>query len=346
MQIFAPTYTQTPNDLFDHWLPFLGEVELKVLLTIIRKTFGWHKISDNISISQLEKATGSSPQNIGNATKSLISKGLISKEVIGPRGKQETHYALIVNADSNNSYPSQSVSPPPDKLLPPPLINYQSQKKSPKEIEKQQDDVLTAPVAPLEKSESSKDFPGQSGADMYTLNMIDGTQIQISGGDVYTAAVMKNKDWTQEEIRVALQKVKTSDVLIRDWVSYIDGIIKNNRSQERAKPKKVKRESKQTPPIEEERTERPVVDRDTDPGRKYALEYNERLRSSGFEVFAKLADRNAESLKSKYLLVYTKRDDGSFGIENVGYHNLFVSQWEGINSVFDEILEKKHTQKG
>ncbi len=39
MRIVAPTYFQTPNDLVDHWLPKLGEAEVKVLLVVFRKTF-------------------------------------------------------------------------------------------------------------------------------------------------------------------------------------------------------------------------------------------------------------------------------------------------------------------
>ena len=54
----APNYTQCPNDILDHWLPHLREAELKVLLVIIRKTFGYHKKRDKISISQIEKITG------------------------------------------------------------------------------------------------------------------------------------------------------------------------------------------------------------------------------------------------------------------------------------------------
>ncbi len=103
MRITPPNYTQTPNDLFDHWLPHLGEVELKVLLLIMRKTFGWHKTRDKISISQLENLSGSCRKNIIIAVNSLIQKGLITKEVIGPIGRQETYYELVVIEDSNNS---------------------------------------------------------------------------------------------------------------------------------------------------------------------------------------------------------------------------------------------------
>ena len=105
--IQAPTYTQMPNDLLDKWLPHLKEVELKVLLFIIRKTIGWHKIRDQISLSQLQTATGATQTNVINAAKDLIKKGLIRKIVTGKIGSQVSHYELIINEESNNSYPSQ-----------------------------------------------------------------------------------------------------------------------------------------------------------------------------------------------------------------------------------------------
>ncbi|GAH63005.1 unnamed protein product, partial [marine sediment metagenome] len=42
-----PTYTQTPNEVFDILLDILNGSELKVLLYIIRRTFGFKKESDN-----------------------------------------------------------------------------------------------------------------------------------------------------------------------------------------------------------------------------------------------------------------------------------------------------------
>ena len=97
MDIIDPVNFQNPNDLVDHWLPHLREVELKVLLVIIRKTFGWHKIRDRISLSQLRKLTGSIDSNIIKAVRSLIEKGLISREVVGNNGTEEVYYELVVN---------------------------------------------------------------------------------------------------------------------------------------------------------------------------------------------------------------------------------------------------------
>ena len=55
-RIPAPNYTQIPNAIFELMADKsagLTEKELKVLLAIARKTFGWHKKRDNISLTQL-----------------------------------------------------------------------------------------------------------------------------------------------------------------------------------------------------------------------------------------------------------------------------------------------------
>ena len=104
MGIRSPNFTQAPNELFDEYLKTLGFAELKVLMVIIRKTFGWHKVRDRISLTQLEQHTGLKRDHIIRASKSLVSKNLITRYVDGPFGKQSTYYELIVHEDSNNSY--------------------------------------------------------------------------------------------------------------------------------------------------------------------------------------------------------------------------------------------------
>jgi phage replication O-like protein O len=125
--IQAPTYFQTPNDVVDHWLPHLREAELKVLFVILRKTFGWHKQYDRISLSQFVKITGLKRTNAIRATNSLLSKGIITKEVVGKKGSLETYYSLVVIDNSNNSYrnrkdttpsPGKGLAPSPGKGLP------------------------------------------------------------------------------------------------------------------------------------------------------------------------------------------------------------------------------------
>jgi len=77
--------TPVPNVVFDHYLKELKLAELKILLVIIRQTFGWkdnytkskRKERDWISGSQLALKTGSSKRAINEAIQILVEKKLI-----------------------------------------------------------------------------------------------------------------------------------------------------------------------------------------------------------------------------------------------------------------------------
>lgn len=165
MRIAAPTFTQTPNDLFDHWLPKLSESELKVILIILRKTFGWHKTRDYISISMLAKKTGLLEETVIKAAKSLQKKGLILKEVIGTNGKQQTYYELIVEENSNNLYPSVQ---PRGPLGLDPGVSTEAQNKSSYIKEKQQQKkVAKSPVVVPSSDEEKREEDADEAATQY-----------------------------------------------------------------------------------------------------------------------------------------------------------------------------------
>src|SRR5918997_930091 len=104
----SPRYTQVPDELFDELMEFLSGAELKVLLYIIRRTFGFKKDSDNISLRQichgiktregeiLDKGTGLSLSTVQIALKGLLEKNCVitarnrSKE----KGDEPTTYSL------------------------------------------------------------------------------------------------------------------------------------------------------------------------------------------------------------------------------------------------------------
>lgn len=161
MTVPAPNYTQTPNDLFDHWLPHLGGVELKVLMVIMRQTFGWHKTREKISLSFFQKLTGSNRTNICNALNALIEKGLVSKEIVGDLGIEETYYELVVDDGGSTN----SVPPGPSTNSVPPLVpkedpsslgdnTYRKEKTQRKGIVL--DDDLTLPSASAESKGKTK----------------------------------------------------------------------------------------------------------------------------------------------------------------------------------------------
>lgn len=75
--------THVPNILFDKYLPQLSFSELKILLYIIRQTYGWktkkgkRKTRDRITYGQFETKTGLSRRIISQTIQSLITKELI-----------------------------------------------------------------------------------------------------------------------------------------------------------------------------------------------------------------------------------------------------------------------------
>jgi hypothetical protein len=84
-----PNSTQIPDVILDHWMADLSGAELKVLLYVARRTYGFGKESDNISLNQmaegikrrdgsiLDHGTGLSRSGVKSACNGLIQRGLL-----------------------------------------------------------------------------------------------------------------------------------------------------------------------------------------------------------------------------------------------------------------------------
>jgi phage replication O-like protein O len=73
-------FLQAPNSLFEHLAnTYLSPYESKVINFIIRKTFGWNKVEDWISLSQIEEATGIAKPNVSRTLNSLKRRNIIRR---------------------------------------------------------------------------------------------------------------------------------------------------------------------------------------------------------------------------------------------------------------------------
>jgi len=104
----SPNFTQVPDELFDQLMPQLSEAELRVLLYIVRRTFGFKRDSDTISLSQmvsgittrdgqvLDSGTGLSKATVARGLQGLRAKGVIiaSRNRSASRGDEPTTYRL------------------------------------------------------------------------------------------------------------------------------------------------------------------------------------------------------------------------------------------------------------
>ena len=72
----SPNYTPVPDELFDELLPDLGEAELRVPLYIVRRTFGFKKDSDSISLSQMIGGITTRDRRLQPDDRALIAREL------------------------------------------------------------------------------------------------------------------------------------------------------------------------------------------------------------------------------------------------------------------------------
>lgn len=75
-----PNFTAIPNEVFDKHMRSLSGSELKVLLVVCRKTIGFHKDTDSISISQIEEMAGISNRSAIDAVNALVEKNILMKD--------------------------------------------------------------------------------------------------------------------------------------------------------------------------------------------------------------------------------------------------------------------------
>ncbi len=106
-----PNSTQIPDVILDQWMCELSGAELKVTLYIARRTFGFGKESDNISLNQiangikkrdgavLDRGTGLSISSVARALKSLEERQiLLRKTNINDKNEHdENTYRLNLN---------------------------------------------------------------------------------------------------------------------------------------------------------------------------------------------------------------------------------------------------------
>ncbi len=111
----SPNFTQVPDELFDVLMPQLSDAELRVLLYIVRRTFGFKRDRDAISLSQmvsgittreglvLDRGTGLSKATVARGLAGLREKGVILAErrSSAQRGNEATTYRLRFKAASS-----------------------------------------------------------------------------------------------------------------------------------------------------------------------------------------------------------------------------------------------------
>lgn len=101
-RLLIPNTTQVPNVLLDQVIPKLPPPgAVRVLLAIVRKTYGFQKFSDCISFSSLQKLTGLSREGVNTGIKKINEKFCsLLKITPGAKGKGASEYSLDLDVST------------------------------------------------------------------------------------------------------------------------------------------------------------------------------------------------------------------------------------------------------
>ena len=124
MNEFIPNSFQIANSVIDEYLSKMSGNALKCYILIVRKTRGWQKTHDSLSISQIQKFTGiRKEETVQKAINELVDLGLIGKQ---SRIGLPNEYFLIsdpkkgVTPPPKNGVPTENGVPPKKGVTPPP----------------------------------------------------------------------------------------------------------------------------------------------------------------------------------------------------------------------------------
>jgi len=129
--VSRPNYSPIPDDYLDFAMATLKGAEFKVLMYVARRTFGFKRQSDRISLTQIcsgitrkdgtviERGTGLSRQGAVSAIRSLIDQGYIHEEKSSSdeRGNEVNTYTIVFN--SPNPVPDEAPPTPAPEAMPP-----------------------------------------------------------------------------------------------------------------------------------------------------------------------------------------------------------------------------------
>ena len=130
MNEFIPNSFQIANSVIDEYLSQMSGNALKCYILIVRKTRGWQKTHDSLSISQIQKFTGiRKEETVQKAINELVALGLIGKQsriglpneyfLISDLKKEATPPPKNGVPPENGVPPKKGVTPPPKNGVPP-----------------------------------------------------------------------------------------------------------------------------------------------------------------------------------------------------------------------------------
>jgi phage replication O-like protein O len=212
--VFAMTeqepYTRVPNALLDT-MAELGNAELRVLLAIVRRTTGYQKACDVISLSQIHDMTGLMRRHVVDALDSLLARNYIARE---PAKRNGFCYRLVPLGNQfpkGTSTPREPIPVPLGTQSLVPLGNPQKKEKEnfKESIAPASTDAAPRPKKPRKKPETEDTTPpvirealaSECGAD--SRRMI--VRVNVAAKEIW--ARQQSRGFTAEQTAAAVPMV-------------------------------------------------------------------------------------------------------------------------------------------
>lgn len=126
-------YTKLPNEFVDDVMPTISAISTVVYVAIARRTIGWQKDSDSISLSQLVRATGLTRPSVVKAINELAQRNLIAVTRQQSNQVSGSNVYTIISGSKQDLPPSQFNLLPSENDLPSVVndVNYPSKNDLP-----------------------------------------------------------------------------------------------------------------------------------------------------------------------------------------------------------------------
>lgn len=155
-------FTAIPNELLEKLISSkLTGRELRIVLFVIRKTLGWCKSKDKISLSQFYKNSGIRRDNSHRILKELLKKKIIKKSVATQGYKKPITYSINENFNEWNLSPSTTtpqkrkpIAIDGHKLLSPVATDLSPSTTTTKEIRTKELEQSGSPCVSLQDTDS------------------------------------------------------------------------------------------------------------------------------------------------------------------------------------------------
>ena len=217
MNEFIPNSFQISNAVIDEYLSKMSGNAWKCYGLIVRKTRGWQKTHDSLSISQIQKFTGiKKEETVQKAIDELIALGLIGKQ---SRIGLPNEYFLIsdpkkgVTPPPKNGAPPENGVPPKKGVTPPPKMGGHINTKYKKQI------TTNVVINTAPEKAAKKQTKHEADLALLAEHGIDG---QIAE-DFLTIRKAKRQPLTETAMRLIAGEAEKCGMTARDAVLYAIG---------------------------------------------------------------------------------------------------------------------------